>query len=485
MSNLVNFILNIYRNIPYVFFINLLRNACIENLEKTIILCFYIRDRSEYGLGERQLGKWAFQWLFLNYPNQFMKIFHLIPNYGRWDDIYCLFPKYLNIDRCDNYLSKIKDTDIILLKKLQKDIVTFIIKKIDNDFLKMKQNKEISLCAKWAITENSSLDYKYKIVKTICEESNISFKQYRKKISQLRKYSKVTERLLCDKQNKEIEYKNVPNGSMHLYKKMFRKKDYKRFQLYLNNFYKNINSKDIHLFGPKIIEYYMSIKEVDNITETQWKNYFEYLTTKISIPNTFVVLDTGGSMYNRNEMSKQVPLHLGIYFSLIYSNLNTFQQNKILNFNLDVLTINKSFNLFYKINEILKCSQKGFNRLNVNNLYLSVFHQVNSQTKITPDRLLVISNKNIDHNDKNWKQNLSKSFELFQTNNLSFPKLTYICLRENINSFYHDEYCEIITGYSKEIINCILYKKCLNSNVILDNILNNKHYNDIKNLLCI
>ena len=109
MSHLINLILNIYRNIPYVFFINLLRNACIENIEKSIILCFYIRDPRNNGIGERQLGKWAFQWLFLNYPNKFIKVFHLIPQYGRWDDIYCLFPKYLNLDRCDNYISKVNN----------------------------------------------------------------------------------------------------------------------------------------------------------------------------------------------------------------------------------------------------------------------------------------------------------------------------------------------------------------------------------------
>lgn len=71
-------------NIPNLY--QYLREAAQENIIDTFLLAFHIRD-CRGGKGERELGRRAFIWLFLNYPHEFQKIAHFIPEYGRWQEI--------------------------------------------------------------------------------------------------------------------------------------------------------------------------------------------------------------------------------------------------------------------------------------------------------------------------------------------------------------------------------------------------------------
>ena len=68
-----------------------LEKASEEDIIDTFIICFNVRD-PRGGKGERDIGRKMFTWLFLNKPEKFEKVFHLIPEYGRWDDLLYLFP---------------------------------------------------------------------------------------------------------------------------------------------------------------------------------------------------------------------------------------------------------------------------------------------------------------------------------------------------------------------------------------------------------
>ena len=87
----LSYYFNVYTQMNYVSFIELLKKSVNEDLDSTIILTFQLRD-CRGGKGERKLFKWALQWLFLNHPQKIVKILRLIPYYGRWDDLYILFP---------------------------------------------------------------------------------------------------------------------------------------------------------------------------------------------------------------------------------------------------------------------------------------------------------------------------------------------------------------------------------------------------------
>lgn len=51
---------------------------------------FYLRD-VRGGQGERRFFRVAFKWLAMTKPDVAKELLQFIPEYGRWDDLYCLF----------------------------------------------------------------------------------------------------------------------------------------------------------------------------------------------------------------------------------------------------------------------------------------------------------------------------------------------------------------------------------------------------------
>jgi hypothetical protein len=74
------------RNIDKVKLYEILDKNMFISMEDTISDCFYIRDHRN-GRGERKLGRLCFSWLANRHPTIFLKVFHHIPIYGRWDDL--------------------------------------------------------------------------------------------------------------------------------------------------------------------------------------------------------------------------------------------------------------------------------------------------------------------------------------------------------------------------------------------------------------
>ena len=97
-------------NVPRLY--EYLRKASKENITDTFLLVFHIRD-CRGGKSERELGRNGLIWLFLNYPDEFIRVAHLVAEYGRWDDIIQLWPKVLDLKSLDfvrqNWDSQVED----------------------------------------------------------------------------------------------------------------------------------------------------------------------------------------------------------------------------------------------------------------------------------------------------------------------------------------------------------------------------------------
>ena len=120
--------------------------------------------------GERSLGRKAFVWLFINYPQEFQKVVHLLPEYGRWDDLFVLWCRILDLKLsspehiAQNYASKKHSEDVLSeLHDLQVNLIKMFGDQLIQDRENMLQNQPISLCAKWAPSEKGSLNKKYDI----------------------------------------------------------------------------------------------------------------------------------------------------------------------------------------------------------------------------------------------------------------------------------------------------------------------------------
>ena len=156
-----------------------LEKSFSESIIDTIVMIFHIRD-CRGGKGERELGRAGMIWLLTNHPTEFAKIMYLIPEYGRWDDIVCLFPKVLQV--YDN-----KNNTFIL--DIQIEAVKLLGCKLYLDREHMLNGKPVSLAAKWCISENDSRDKKTGAFQAFCNILKLTPRTVRTKyLSPLRSY---------------------------------------------------------------------------------------------------------------------------------------------------------------------------------------------------------------------------------------------------------------------------------------------------------
>lgn len=73
------------------------KNAYEEDPNLALKCLFYLRD-VRGGQGERRFFRVCYKWLAKNYPEVARKNLELIPFFGRYDDIYCLFETPLEED---------------------------------------------------------------------------------------------------------------------------------------------------------------------------------------------------------------------------------------------------------------------------------------------------------------------------------------------------------------------------------------------------
>lgn len=214
-----------------------LREASAESVHDAFALGFHIRD-CRGGKGERALGRKSLVWLFLNYPDEFAKVSHLIAEYGRWDDLLELFPGVLKLNSKNlkflrnNYSSNIEDeSSVEYLSLIQQSFVDIVGNQLKKDKADMEQGNPISVCAKWAPTEGDSLDSQYGLVRTLCDSMGITLRAYRKQyLTPLRAYLQVVESLMCSKRWNEIDFSRVPSHAMKRLKKKFAEHAPKEFE---------------------------------------------------------------------------------------------------------------------------------------------------------------------------------------------------------------------------------------------------------------
>jgi hypothetical protein len=147
-------------NVPLLY--QYLRESCKESIDNTFSIVLHMRDCRK-GKGRRLIARKAFVWLFLSYPEKFSKYIDLIPEYGRWDDLLCLFPHKLDLNQTEYYLGKnycvsftYSKEGLTTHKKVQQKIILSMANQLKRDL--EQKDGFISLCAKWAPSEGCKDD---------------------------------------------------------------------------------------------------------------------------------------------------------------------------------------------------------------------------------------------------------------------------------------------------------------------------------------
>ena len=279
------------------------RKAFCENQILAMKWLFYARDARQ-GCGERRLFRVVLEDLVKSNPEMVIPVINLIPEYGRYDDMWCL----LDDKECANVIYQIVDSQL------------------KQDWENMAAKKPISLIAKWMPSINASSAKTKEYGKKLCKALKMTEREYRKALSKLRAYLDVVEVKMSDKNWSEIKYEAVPSRANLIYNSAFLRNDEARRREYLGKLEKGetkINAST--LFPHDIVHKYMSggsmwssrLKAKDATIEALWKALPD---TVKGCGNTIVVADGSGSMTttvdnNSRVTALEVANALAIYFA--------------------------------------------------------------------------------------------------------------------------------------------------------------------------
>lgn len=268
--------------------ISLFSKAFAANKLLALRALFYFRDIRQ-GQGERKTFRVIWGYLAKNYPDIFVKNVKLVPEYGRWDDIF---------------------SGMGSNKKTREAVISLIKSQLATDMSSLKEKQPVSLLAKWLKSENAGTManiYAKEMIKML----DVTPRKYRKTLSALRKHIKIVESQMCANEWTKINYENVPSKASMIYGKAFRRHNEDGYQAYLDAVKKGEKKIQTKAIFP--YELLRKAKEDPSDLETltiMWDNLPDYCVE--GEENSIVVCDTSGSM---TGLPMDVSTSLAMYFA--------------------------------------------------------------------------------------------------------------------------------------------------------------------------
>lgn len=408
-----------YRNVSDI--IRMFELAYIENRELAMKLLFHIRDIRE-GMGERKMFRTLLRHVAFKWPESARKNVRLIAEYGRWDDLLCLYKT-----------------------PAQKQMVEVIRNQLEKDLAEADRreagdvNAPISLLAKWLPSPNTSSPKTRKLGKWMARQLGMEEREYRKILSRLRAHSCVTERYLTRKSLNKIDYEAVPAGAMLKYRNAFARSDAEGFTGYLEDV-RNAD-KAMHadtLFPYEIIRPILKNHRCWDSLDQQAAAGMETLealwdsqSMEVAQENAIAVVDTSGSMYCCDRRPITMAVALGLYFAercqgVFHNHMITFETKPHL------IKIHGK-NLAEKLNYMLCQNWAGSTNLEaVFDLILDTAIQTCARQEEMPSAIYIISDMefNVAFRDPN-KTVYDNARERFAAHGYQLPAVIF----QNVNSW--------------------------------------------------
>ena len=308
------------------------------NPQKTVAVIFNGRDRLK-GKKEKTVSNQAMLWLREHKPYSYMNnITTYVNKYGRWKDL--LYICYEN--NADSMIHKNYELTLFA-EKLREDLSELKIQEIrdaaaeeaDADTEKSsksssKKMNSVSLCAKWAPSENDRNDSRKQFAKKIAsilydKEDSKKMEKYRKEyLVPLRKQINIVETLMCNNEWDKINYEGVPGVASRRLHNAFSNHDSDRYCDYLAS----VRSGDakINVTGilpHELANYYVNLRntqdeyEENETIELLWRTIVDNVKGSGVLGNSLAIIDLSGSMFSASNGSipAQVAIALGIITS--------------------------------------------------------------------------------------------------------------------------------------------------------------------------
>ena len=264
--------------------INLFMNAFNENEEYAMKCLFYLRD-ARGGQGERRFYRVCMHYLAQKHPEAVRRNLQHIPEFGRWDDLFCLFGTPLE----DDALAMIKS-------QLALDI----------------QSKTPSLLAKWLPSENTSSPATRAFGNKIRTYLGLSHKAYRKVLSAMRERIKVLEKLMSANRWTDIEFDKIPSKAGLIYRNAFARRDMikAKYEAFANDETTKVNADTLYPY--EVVEKALQCRSysIDSAERKMITKYWENMKGVDAPLNALAIVDTSGSMWGRPI---NVAISLGLF----------------------------------------------------------------------------------------------------------------------------------------------------------------------------
>lgn len=472
----LNFAVASLRGMSDMAIANRFKKAFFEDQVLAMKWLFFARD-VRGGLGERKLLRAVLKDLVESNPEMVIPVINLIPEYGRYDDLWCL----LDNKDAANVIAKIVDDQL------------------SEDVNNMMENKPISLLAKWMPSINASSPQTKKYGKQLCKALCVTEREYRKSMSELRKYINVVEVKMSSKNWSEIKYEAVPSRANLIYNNAFLRNDEERRRDYLGKLEKGetkINASTlyphdiVHKYGGN----YYRMKAKDETIEALWNALPD---TVQGCGNTIVVADGSGSMMcnvggNTGVTALEVANALAIYFAERSSGdfkdkYITFSERP------QLVDFSKAKSLHDKLQIALRHSEvANTNVEKVFNLILDTAVKNNMHQEDIPENILIISDMEFDNATYDYRGRSTPSKRLFDViaqkyaeHGYKLPRLVFW----NVNSRTgtvpvkeNDMGVALVSGFSVNVVKMVMSGKTDPFECLIET-LNSERYAPVENAL--
>lgn len=438
---------------------------------------FYLRDCRK-GLGERDAFRRclveALRHVQLE-PEVLEHVIFMIPVYGRFDDLLCLFNT-----------------------EFESIAMNIIVEQLALDCTLMEENKPVSLLAKWLPSDKASSKTSRFYAHKIARAMHISPRTYRTILLALRKYLDVLEIKTCANRWDEIDYNKVPSKANLRYKRAFMRHDSERREAYLEALARGDNKVKIHsatnfphdvvhqytkgALSPLYSSNFLDCLKYDEAIEQLWKN----LPDMPGLDNTLVIRDGSGSMLqpvgNTNVTALDVADALTIYCGARCkgSYENTFitfsSRPKVVSLRGETSLRDK---LVYMRTHYTECSNTNLEA--TFDLILRAAKTENMAQEDLPRQLLIISDMEFDAALDYQDVLLEDIAKKFAAAGYKLPKLIFWNVNSRTNTIpmtQNENGVILVSGFSVNIIKQVLSGKTSPRDALID-VLNADTYAEI------
>jgi hypothetical protein len=419
-SMVLNFFYGAQRTTSDAELYSLADAAAKESLLYTMKTIAYIRS----GRGERDLGRRLLGWLQKYDEKQLIENMPLfLEKYGRYDDFV--------------YLPRNSKAMYAYVKHLGEQLVA--------DHSNMQLGKPVSLAAKWIPSETSAVNKKTALTFRLARSMKIPISELRKKyITPLRTYIGILEHKMCTKDWENVDYKKVPFQAFRRHKKAFERNDREKY---------DAHTVVRHCIAPhEIVAPYLVGRNLNNELETSWK-------TVNKMDKTVVLSDVSLSTIG-------ITLLISVTLGLLGERVLTFEPNP----QFVEMEGNTLFEKVQKMRIIPSSSStnicEALKRLLIDKC---------------GERLVIVSNMPLNQADSLYNEATRETMEkMFSDAGIKMPQIVYWNVKQNSLKFEEMFGITVVSGFSPDILQCILNGEPPTQFNTMMTVLNNEKYDDIK-----